>query len=73
MNVAPLMLCLNFRKHCGGGTGENFGYQHFLIFPQCFSDCFLMVVICQSVQERGKLMFGAEYIGLSKNMSAKEK
>ena len=24
----------NDRKHCG--KGENAGYQHFLLFPQCF-------------------------------------
>ena len=32
------------RKHCGG-KGENAGYQHFLLFPQCFQKATFSVLL----------------------------
>ena len=36
LNVAEMMTSLFDRKENAVGKGENAGYQHFLLFPQCF-------------------------------------
>ena len=35
-NVAKIMISLTDRLENIAGKGENAGYQHFLLFPQCF-------------------------------------
>ena len=35
-NVANMTISLFDRVENTGGKGENAGYQHFLLFPQCF-------------------------------------
>ena len=36
LNVAKMMIYLFNRVENTVGKGENAGYQHFLLFPQCF-------------------------------------
>ena len=36
LNVAKMTIPLFDRVENGVGKGENAGYQHFLLFPQCF-------------------------------------
>ena len=36
INVAKMMISLFDRVENTAGKGENAGYQHFLLFPQCF-------------------------------------
>ena len=36
INVADMMISLSDRIKNIVGKGENAGYQHFLLFPQCF-------------------------------------
>ena len=36
LNVAKMMISLYDRVEKIVGKGENAGYQHFLLFPQCF-------------------------------------
>ena len=36
MNAAEMMISLSDRVENIVGKGENAGYQHFLLFPQCF-------------------------------------
>ena len=36
LNVAKMMISLFDRVESTMGKGENAGYQHFLLFPQCF-------------------------------------
>ena len=47
LNVAKIMNSVFDRIENIVGKGENAGYQHFLLFPQCFEkDFFLRVVKC---------------------------
>ena len=36
LNVATMIIILLDREENTVGKGENAGYQHFLLFPQCF-------------------------------------
>ena len=36
LNVVQIMICISDRVESIVGKGENAGYQHFLLFPQCF-------------------------------------
>ena len=36
LNVVQIMICVSDREENIVGKGENVGYQHFLLFPQCF-------------------------------------
>ena len=36
LNIAGLMICLLDRVENSVGKGENAGFQHFLLFLQCF-------------------------------------
>ena len=38
MNVAQKMISVFDRAENIVGKGENAGYQHFLLFPQCFQE-----------------------------------
>ena len=40
INVAEMMISLSDRIENIVGKGENAGYQHFLLFPQCFPNTF---------------------------------
>ena len=44
INVAQKMVSVFDRIENIVGKGENAGYHHFLLFPQCFQDIFLGVV-----------------------------
>ena len=41
LNVAKIMIVLFDREENTLGKGENAGYQHFLLFPQCFQSLLL--------------------------------
>ena len=45
LKVAKMMISLNDRVENTVGKGENAGYQHFLLFQQCFSKAFLFRVV----------------------------
>ena len=36
LDVVQIMICVSDRVENIVGKGENAGYQHFLLFPQCF-------------------------------------
>ena len=36
LNVVQIMTCVSDRVENIVGKGENAGYHHFLLFPQCF-------------------------------------
>ena len=36
LHIAKMMIFLCVRAENTGGKGANAGYQHFLLFPQCF-------------------------------------
>ena len=38
INVAQMMISVFDRVESNMGKGENAGYQHFLLFPQCFQN-----------------------------------
>ena len=42
------MISISDREENIVGKGENAGYQHFLLFPQCFSKAFF----CRGVKNR---------------------
>ena len=42
MNVAQMMISVFDRMENIVGKGENAGYQHFLLFPQCFQKASLL-------------------------------
>ena len=37
-NVAIMMISVSYKVENSVGNGENAGYQHFLLFPQCFQE-----------------------------------
>ena len=41
-NVAQMMISIFYRVENIVGKGENAGYQHFLLFPQCFQKASLL-------------------------------
>ena len=41
-NVAQIMISVSDRVENIVGKGENAGYQHFLLFPQCFQKALFM-------------------------------
>ena len=45
IHVAEIMIYLFDREENIMGKGENAGYQHFLLFPQCFQKAFLNVLL----------------------------
>ena len=40
LNVVQIVICVSDRLENIVGKGENDGYQHFLLFPQCFQRAF---------------------------------
>ena len=45
INVAKMMISLSDRVENIARKGENAGYQHFLLFPQCFQKTFFFRVV----------------------------
>ena len=45
INVAQMMISVFDRIENIMGKGENAGYQHFLIFPQCFQKASFLGVV----------------------------
>ena len=53
MNVAKMMIFSSERVENIVGKGENAGYQHFLLFPQCFQKAFFFVIKSQDCVVKG--------------------
>ena len=45
LNVAKIVIDVFDRVENIVGKGENAGYQHFLLFPQCFQKGFLLMFV----------------------------
>ena len=49
MNVAKMMIYVFDRREKITGKGENAGYQHFLLFPQCFLKAFFIMNVAKMI------------------------